>query len=83
VARNGSVTYVNVAIQDGISFRHGDATVRAAYGYVVLGCHVRHVHRCSNRHVRVVLDNEEKKAHGATWKAWKNAYAHALTPSAP
>jgi hypothetical protein len=81
VAHNGSIAYVNVAIQDGISFRHGDAAVRAAYGYVVLGCHVRLVHRCSNRHVRVVLDNEEKEAHGAAGKARKNAYVHALTPS--
>jgi hypothetical protein len=81
VARNGPVAYVNVAIQDGISFRHGDATVRAAYGYVVLGCHVHYVHCYPNRHLGVVLDNEEKKAHGTAGTAWKNAYAHAHTPS--
>jgi len=62
-----------VAIQDGISFRHGDAAVRAAYGYVVLGCHVHYVHCYPNRHLGVVLDNEEKKALGAAGKAWKNA----------
>jgi hypothetical protein len=81
VAHNGSIAYVNVAIQDGISFRHGDAAVRAAYGYVVLGCHVHYVHCYPNRHLGVVLDNEEKKALGAAGKAWKNAYAHAHTPS--
>jgi hypothetical protein len=81
VAYNGSIRHDTPLIQDGISFRHGDAAVRAANGYVVLGCHVRLVHRCSNHHVRVILDNEEKEAHGAAGKARKNAYVHAYTPS--
>jgi hypothetical protein len=81
VAHYGTITHANVAIQGGISFRHGDAAVRAAYGNVVHGCYVCHVHRYPNPHVRVVLGNEEKKAYGTAGKARKNAYAHALTPS--
>jgi hypothetical protein len=81
VAYNGSIRYDTPFIQDGISFRHGDAAVRPAYGNVVLGSHVPYVHRYSNRHLGVVLDNEEKKAHGGAGKARKNAYTHAHAPS--
>ena len=81
MACNGSIRYVTPLIQDGTSFRHGDAAVRPAYGNVVLGSHVHYVHRYSNRHLGVVLDNEEKKAHGGAGKARKNAYAYARAPS--
>ena len=83
MARKGSVTYDDVAIQDGISFRHGDAATGAAYGNPVLDCHVRHFYRCSNhygRAVRAVL-GDEKNAHGKDKKVRKSAYAHALTTS--